>query len=186
MAGRRTEPKPKLSRVITLGDIDSETVNEVIQLIYDIIQLIYEINEEDAKKAQAEPIKLIINSPGGEVYSGLALIDVIDNSQTPIYTICHGTAMSMGLIVYAAGHHRTASRYSTFMYHESHYEMNGKVATHKQEIKEADRTEKICDDYLISKTKLTPAILKKVKNKQEEWYFDVNTAKKYGLVDEIL
>ena len=175
---RRFKTDP-LSRIMTLGYIDAELVN-------DIIQLIYEINEEDIKKAQAEPIKLIINSPGGEVYSGLALIDVIDSSQTPIYTICHGTAMSMGLIVYAAGHHRMASRYSTFMYHESHYEMNGKVATHKQEIREADRTEKICDDYLISKTKLTPAILKKVKSKQEEWYFDVNTAKKYGLVDEIL
>lgn len=178
-------PKPRrfktdpLSRIITLGYIDAESTNEIIQLIY-------EINEEDVKKTQTEPIKLIINSFGGEVYSGLALIDVIDNSQTPIYTICHGTAMSMGLIVYAAGHHRTASKYSTFMYHESHYEMNGKVATHKQEIKEADRTEKICDDYLISKTKLTPAILKKVKNKQEEWYFPVDTAKKYGLVDEII
>ena len=175
---RRFKTDP-LSRIITLGYIDAELVN-------DIIQLIYEINEEDIKKAQAEPIKLIINSPGGEVYSGLALIDVIDNSQTPIYTICHGTAMSMGLIVYAAGHHRTASRYSTFMYHESHYEMNGKVATHKQELKEVERIDNICDNYLLSKTSFTKKQFNDVKNKQEEWYFDVNTAKKYGLVDEIL
>jgi ATP-dependent Clp protease protease subunit len=175
---RRSKLDP-LSRIITLGDIDCIEINQIIQDIY-------EINNEDAKRQTVEPIKLIINSFGGEVFSGLALIDVIDNSQTPIHTICHGTAMSMALIIYAAGHHRIASKYATFMYHESHYEMNGKVATHKQEIKEADRTEKICDDYLISKTKLTPAILKKVKSKQEEWYFDVNTAKKYGLVDEIL
>jgi len=175
---RRFKTDP-LSRILVLGYIDDESIN-------DAIQLIYEINEEDAKKTQIEPIKLIINSLGGEVYSGLALIDVIDNSQTPIYTICHGTAMSMGLIVYAAGHHRMASKYATFMYHESHYEMNGKVATHKQEIKEVDRTEKICDQYLLSKTKLTPSVLKKVKSKQEEWYFDVNAAKKYGLVDEII
>ena len=40
----------KTSRVITLGEIDSETVNEVIQFIYDI-------NEEDAKKTQKEPQK---------------------------------------------------------------------------------------------------------------------------------
>lgn len=175
---RRFKTDP-LSRIITLGYIDAESTNEIIQLIY-------EINEEDIKKTQVEPIKLIINSFGGEVYSGLALIDVIDNSQTPIYTVCHGTAMSMGLIVYAAGHHRIASKYATFMYHEAHYEMNGKVANHKQEIKEVDRTEKICDDYLLSKTKLTPAMLKKVKNKQEEWYFPVDVAKKHGLVDEII
>jgi ATP-dependent Clp protease protease subunit len=169
----------RLSRTITLGDIDSELVNEVIQLIY-------EINEEDAKKTQREPIKLIINSFGGEVYSGLALIDVIDNSQTPVYTICHGSAMSMALIIFAAGHHRLASKYATFMYHEASYEANGKVLHHKQEVKEADRTDKICDNYLLSKTKFTPKQLKDVRDKRGEWYFDVKIAMKYGLVNELL
>jgi len=105
---RRSDYKPKLSRTLTLGDIDSEIIN-------DIIQLIYEINEEDAKKTQVEPIKLIINSFGGEVYSGLALIDVIDNSLTPVYTICHGSAMSMALIIYAAGHQRMAKENGILM-----------------------------------------------------------------------
>jgi ATP-dependent Clp protease protease subunit len=175
---RRSKLDP-LSRIITLGDIDPITVNEVIQDIY-------EINAEDAKKQIVEPIKLIINSFGGEVYSGLALIDVIDSSQTPIHTVCHGTAMSMGLIVFAAGHIRQASKYSTFMYHEALYELDGKVAFHKQELKETERIDKICDAYLISKTKLTDKILKPHRDKQAEWYFDVKTAQRYGLVDEIL
>ena len=169
----------KLSRVITLGDIDSELANEVIQLIY-------EINEEDAKKTQKEPIKLIINSFGGELYSGLALIDTIDNSQTPIHTICHGAAMSMALVIFAAGHKRYASKYATFMYHEASYEAEGKVIHHKQEIKETDRTDKICDEYLMSKTKFTAKQLKDIKDKRAEWYFDVKVAMRYGLVDEIL
>ena len=179
MASTKQRSVPKLSRVIMLGYIDEESVNEVIQLIYDI-------NEEDIKKTQVEPIKLIINSPGGEVYSGLALIDVIDSSQTPVYTICHGAAMSMALIVYAAGHHRLASKYATFMYHEANYGLEGKVTIHKQEIKEADRTEKICDDYLLSKTKFTKKQFDNIKKAQGEWYFDIDVAKKYGLVDEIL
>jgi ATP-dependent Clp protease protease subunit len=162
-----------------LGDIDCIEVNEIIQDIY-------EINDEDAKKQTVEPIKLIINSFGGEVFSGLALIDVIDNSQTPIHTICHGTAMSMALIIYAAGHHRIASKYSTFMYHEAAYELNGKVAFHKQELKETERIDKICDAYLISKTKFTTKILQPHRDRQAEWYFDVKTAQRYGLVDEIL
>jgi ATP-dependent Clp protease protease subunit len=169
----------KSGRIITLGDIDTELANEVIQQIY-------EINEEDAKKTQKEPIKLIINSFGGELYSGLALIDVIDNSQTPVHTICHGSAMSMALIVYAAGHHRFASKYATFMYHEALYESNGKVMHHKQELKETERTDKICDAYFMSKTKFTAKQLDDVKSKRAEWYFDVKTAVKYGLVDEIL
>jgi ATP-dependent Clp protease protease subunit len=170
---------PKLSRIITLGEINVESVN-------DIIEIIYEINEEDVKKTTVEPIKLIINSFGGELYSGLALIDVMDNSPIPIHTVCHGSAMSMALIVYAAGHHRSASRYATFMYHEASYETNGKVMFHKQELSEVERTDKICDDYLLSKTKFTNKQLKDFKDRRGEWYFDVKTAHKYGLVDEIL
>lgn len=178
MRERRSKLDP-LSRVITLGEIDGITINEVIQDIY-------EINDEDRKRQTVEPIKLIINSFGGEVFSGLALIDVIDNSQTPIHTICHGTAMSMALIVFSAGHVRYASKYATFMYHEAAYEINGKVAFHKQELKETERIDKICDAYLISKTKFTQKVLQPHRERQSEWYFDVKTAQKYGLVDEIL
>lgn len=173
------QKQDRLSRIITLGDIDTDTVNEIIKDIY-------EINNEDAKKQVVEPIKLIINSFGGHVNSGLALIDVIDSSQTPVHTICHGAAMSMGLIVYAAGHARYASKYATFMYHEASYELDGKVAFHKQELKETERIDKICDLYLISKTKLTDKILLPHREKQAEWYFDVKAAQKYGLVHEII
>jgi ATP-dependent Clp protease protease subunit len=179
MAGKRSDKQPRLSRTITLGEIDSESANDIIQLIYDI-------NDEDVGKTQVEPIRLIINSFGGEVYSGLALIDTIDNSSTPIYTICHGSAMSMALIVYAAGHNRYASKNATFMYHEAAYPIEGKVAHHKQELKEVERVDSICDDYLLSKTSFTKKILNGVKDRQKEWYFDVELAHKYGLVNEIL
>jgi ATP-dependent Clp protease protease subunit len=179
MASKRPDKQPRLSRTITLGEIDSESANDIIQLIYDI-------NDEDIGKTQVEPIRLIINSFGGEVYSGLALIDTIDNSSTPIYTICHGSAMSMALIVYSAGHNRYASKNATFMYHEAAYPIEGKVAHHKQELKEVERVDSICDDYLLSKTSFTKKILKGVKDRQKEWYFDVELAHKYGLVNEIL
>jgi ATP-dependent Clp protease protease subunit len=175
---RRSKLDP-LSRIITLGDIETEIVN-------DIIHSIYEINEEDVKKQTADPIKLIINSAGGEIYSGLALIDVINTSLTPIHTICHGSAMSMGLIVFVSGHHRTASPNATFMYHEAMYGLEGKTAYHRQEIKEANRIDKICDEYLLSRTKLTQKLLDNVKNTQAEWYFDAKTALKYDVVNEIL
>jgi ATP-dependent Clp protease protease subunit len=178
MAGKRSE-KQKLSRIITLGNIEAESTNDIIQLIYDI-------NDEDIGKTQVEPIRLIINSFGGEVYSGLALIDTIDNSSTPVYTICHGSAMSMALIVYSAGHNRYASKNATFMYHEAAYPIEGKVAHHKQELKEVERVDSICDNYLLSKTSFTQKQLNSVKKIQGEWYFDIETAQEHGLVNEIL
>jgi ATP-dependent Clp protease protease subunit len=178
MASSKKHQKPT-GRILSLGDIDGESVNEIIEVIYDI-------NEEDAKKTLKEPIKLIINSFGGELYSGLALVDVIDNSSTPIYTICHGSAMSMALVVYSAGHYRLASKFATFMYHEASYGSDGKVLFHEQELKETKRTDKICDEYFLSKTKFTPKQLKNIRDKRSEWYFDVKIAHKYGLVNEII
>lgn len=172
---------PPLSRILTLDEINGENINNIIYQIYDI-------NKEDENKhtSQIKPIQLIINSFGGEVYSGLGLIDVIDNSKTPIYTICHGTAMSMALIIYAVGHKRIASKYSTFMYHESWYESKGSIQQHKQELKENQRTEQICDEIFLSRTKFNIKQLNSIKEKRSEYYFGVEEAKKYGLVDEII
>ena len=81
---------------------------------------------------------------------------------------------------------RQASKYATFMYHEGNYEVEGKVAFHKQELAECVRIDKVCDTYFMSKTKFTDKILKPHRDRQAEWYFDVKTAQRYGLVDEIL
>jgi ATP-dependent Clp protease protease subunit len=177
---QRTVTAQKLGRIITLGEIESEYVNSVIQLIY-------EINEEDGRKTQVEPIKLIINSSGGDVYHSFALVDVISNSPTPIYTICHGMVMSAALIVYAAGHKRFASQRATFMYHEIAWAIQQeKMQYHSQEVKEGERMWKIYDDYLLSRTQFTQKQLSDVINTRSEWYFDVETAHKHGLVDEII
>jgi len=175
-----TKSKKPTGRIIAIGDIEIDNVNEIIEAIY-------EINEEDAKKTQKEPIKLIVNSPGGDVYHGFALVDVISNSQTPIYTICHGHAMSAALVVYAAGHKRFASQRATFMYHEIAWSMQQeKLQLHSQEVKEGERIWKIYDDFLLSQTKFTAKQLNEIKKTRGEWYMDAKTAMKYGLVDEII
>jgi ATP-dependent Clp protease protease subunit len=170
----------KLSRVIALGDIENEYVNEIIKLIY-------EINDEDAKKTQKAPIKLIINSPGGDLYNGFALVDIISNSQTPIHTISHGMTMSAALVVYAAGHKRFASQRTTFMYHEVSWGASQeKLQYHSQELKEGERLWKMYDDYLLSRTKFTTKQLDDIKKIRGEWYLDVKAAIKYVLAHEII
>ena len=70
----------KLSRVITLGYIDNENACNVIDFIYDI-------NDEDGNREadKRKPIQLILNSPGGNVYDGIGIIDAIETSITPIH-----------------------------------------------------------------------------------------------------
>jgi hypothetical protein len=65
--------------------------------VKDAIQTISFINEIDNGKEEVEPIKLIINSLGGNILDGFALIGVIENSFVPVYTYGYGSIMSMAL-----------------------------------------------------------------------------------------
>lgn len=71
--------------------------------VKDIIKDIFEINFDDDEKEEIykdwerKPIQLFINSYGGSVYDGLALIDVIKRSKTPVHTVCIGSCMSMAV-----------------------------------------------------------------------------------------
>lgn len=90
-------------RLYLTEDIDESVVNEVIQNIF-------RYNMEDRGKApeSREPIILYLSSHGGEVEAGLELIDAIEASITPIYTVTLGVAYSMGLYISIAGHKRYA------------------------------------------------------------------------------
>lgn len=89
------------------GEITSETVNALI------LQLRY-LQSEDAGKE----ITLYINSPGGEVSSGLALYDVMDALRCPIRTVCLGTAASMAALIFTAGASREMLPHARLMIHD--------------------------------------------------------------------
>lgn len=67
-----------------------------------------------------EPIHLYINSGGGECYSGLELISVMNYIKSPVYTTVLGMAASMGAVIASSGEkgHRKALPYSRFMIHQ--------------------------------------------------------------------
>ena len=64
------------------------------------------------------PITLFINSPGGEVQSGLALYDVMQAVSCPIRTVCLGMAASMGALLFIAGDNRDILPHSRVMIHD--------------------------------------------------------------------
>lgn len=100
----------------------NDEVNELTLAM--VGEKILEFNNEDNKREQAiidykrEPIKIYINTPGGSVRDGFSIIDIIENSQTPVVTICLGKAYSMGLLILLAGHMRFASNNASAMMHD--------------------------------------------------------------------
>ena len=89
--------------------------------VKDIIKDIFEINFDDDEKEEIykdwerKPIQLFINSYGGSVYDGLALIDVIKRSKTPVHTVCIGSCMSMALWVWLSGAKRFVGESATLI-----------------------------------------------------------------------
>lgn len=179
------ESKPK-ERVFVLGD-------QVTQAsVSPIIKAICEINLEDAEKEvsivgyERAPIHLLVNTYGGSVYDGLGLIATMESSETPIFVTVLGSAMSMGLFILCAGHYRRMHAYSTLMYHQISTVSMDKLEGIKKDLVEANRLEKMCENILMRRTRLTLKELETHKKSKGEWYIDAATAAKYGIVDEII
>ena len=100
--------------------------------VKDIIKDIFEINFDDDEKEEIykdwerKPIQLFINSYGGSVYDGLALIDVIKRSKTPVHTVCIGSCMSMALWVWLSGAKRFVGESATLMQSKRDYILRDK------------------------------------------------------------
>lgn len=90
-----------------IGEITADAVNSLISQIRYLSQL----------DSSAE-ITIYINSPGGEVSSGLALYDVMKAVKCPIRTVCVGRAASMGALLFAAGDQRDILPHGSVMIHD--------------------------------------------------------------------
>lgn len=95
-------------KIFIEGEITPESACEFIKKVM-------LLNREDSQS----PIDVLINSPGGEINSGMLMYDVIQSSQAPIRMICIGRAYSMAGILFAGGiHGRFMLPHSELMLHE--------------------------------------------------------------------
>lgn len=89
------------------GAVDAESCAGIIRgLVY--------LQRQDAKA----PITLYVNSPGGEVQSGLALYDTMQAVSCPVHTVCLGMAASMGALIFIAGDERQILPHGRVMIHD--------------------------------------------------------------------
>ena len=91
-------------------EVNAETTNAILK------QLMYlELSGDDGE------VTLYINSPGGDVVSGLAVYDYIQMMRRPVNTVCTGTAASMGAILFLAGRKRSMLPHTRLMIHDPSY-----------------------------------------------------------------
>lgn len=88
--------------LILSDDIDNCSIAKVM---FNLLFILHIDDEREAKEInfKREPIKLYINSDGGEVYDMWGLIDIMLNSKTPIHTYCIGHVMSAAFFIFWQG-----------------------------------------------------------------------------------
>ena len=174
------------NRIIYLsGEINEDNVAEVA---YNLLRI---IDEDDAREKKEidykrEPIKLYINSFGGDIYNMWSLVDIIENSKTEVHTYCTGCAMSAAFVIFLAGGKRFASKHSTFMHHQISY---CKFGTHQDNVEYGEEMEymnKKLEEDVVNNTKLTKKEVYDIRKNKQDKYFHYEDALKYGIIDEVL
>jgi ATP-dependent Clp protease protease subunit len=163
-------------RIIFLGDAIDDGVANII-----IAQLLF-LESQDKDK----DIKIYVNSPGGSVTAGLAIMDTMDYIKPDVSTICVGMAASMGAVLLSAGKKgkRFALANSEIMIHQ----VLGGAEGQASDIKiRAERILKMKDglNQILAKNCGQP-MSKVEKDTDRDYFMTAEEAKKYGLVDKIV
>ena len=163
-------------RVIFLGDeVNSATANIVVA---QLLHLAY----EDPKK----DIKLYVNSPGGSVYDGLAIIDTMNYIEPDVQTIGIGLQASMGAMLLSCGAKgkRFALPNARIMIHQPSSGTEGKITDQEIALREGIYLKKVLAEMMAKNTGKPVAQIEKDMDR-DNW-MSAQEAKEYGLIDEVI
>jgi ATP-dependent Clp protease protease subunit len=162
-------------RIVFLGDqIEDHLANLVIA------QLLF-LESEDPEK----DVSLYINSPGGQVTSGLAIYDTMQYMRAPVNTICIGMAASMAAVLLAAGTKgkRYALPHSRIMIHQGSGGFRGNAPDAIIQMKEWEYLVKVNHEILARHT--GQSYDKVVKDTERDYFMAPEAAKEYGIIDAV-
>lgn len=158
-----------------VGEINQESVYSLI------LQLRY-LQKQDPE----QEITMYINSPGGEVSSGLGLYDVMAAVSCPIRTVCIGTAASMAAVLFAAGDKREILPHARVMIHDPLISggIGGSAIAVYSRSQDLMKTREVTGKILAKHTGKT---LEEIYEKTAtDTYFDADGAVAFGLADRII
>lgn len=154
--------------------------------VSDIVHAILQYNRDDMglSKGARKPILLYICSNGGDVDAGFALIDAIETSITPIYTINMGYWYSMAFVIGVTGHKRFATRNSKILCHDGMNTVYNSGSKARDQMEFLHNLEERMKQYILRYTKISEELYQdKVR---DEWYVFADEAKQLGIIDCII
>jgi len=163
-------------RIIFLGGSINDAVANTV-----IAQLLF-LDSEDSKK----DIQIYINSPGGEVYSGMAIYDTMNYVKSPVSTICVGLAASMAAFLLAGGEKgkRLSLPNSRILIHQPMGGTQGQASDIKIQAEEILKIREEMNKTLAKNTGQLLSVIEK--DTDRDFYMKAIEAKKYGIIDKII
>ncbi len=164
------------NRIVFLGTAINDQIANLT-----IAQLLF-LNQEDREA----PISMYINSPGGQVYSGLAIYDTMQMITNPVATYAVGVTASFGTLLLAAGSHgmRYALPHATIHMHQPLGGAQGQATDIEIQAREILRLKERLNQILAFHTGRS---LEEVEHDTDrDLYMDAKKAVEYGLVDQVL
>jgi ATP-dependent Clp protease protease subunit len=155
-------------------------------VIYDIAHHIIRFNREDkdVPVEQRKPIKIYINSYGGDLIAINSVISTIKLSKTPVYTYNLGKAFSAGGLLLIAGHKRFTFADSVVLIHQGSSGASGTTSQVIDQVEFQKRQEERVKAFILGATKITP---EQYKDKfKEEWFFFGDESIELGVTDELI
>ena len=137
-------------------------------------------------QAPTKPIYMYINSPGGQVTSGLAIYDTMQYVRCPVATVCIGQAASMGAWLLAAGTegHRRALPNSRVMIHQPLGGFSGQATDIEIHAKEILKLRDWMTGIMATHTGQPAERIRE--DTERDRYLSAEEAKEYGIVDEVV
>lgn len=154
--------------------------------LFELSKMIIRYNKEDKDipVEERKPIKIFINSPGGDLDSTLAFIGLMNISKTPIWTIDACWAYSAAGLILMAGHKRYALPNTECLIHSGSGQLGGSYEQTTEQMKNYKYLVDKMRDFILSKTKIDQKLFKK--NSQKDWYIYDDDMLELGIVDEII
>jgi len=164
------------NRIIFLGTAIDDSVANLI-----VAQLLYLSNED-----REAPIQMYINSPGGQVYAGMAIYDTMQVIPNPISTLAVGVTASFGTVLLTAGTrgHRYALPNATIHMHQPLGGASGQATEIEIQAREILRLKVRLNDILSRHTRQPVENIQR--DTERDRYLSAEQAVEYGLVDKVM
>jgi ATP-dependent Clp protease, protease subunit len=163
-------------RIIFVGTpIDDQVANAIVA------QLLV-MSREDPERG----IQMYINSPGGQIYAGLAIFDTMQMIPNPISTVAVGVTASFGTVLLAAGKkgQRYALPHATIHMHQPLGGAQGQASDIEIQAREILRLKSRLNEILSHNTGQPLEIIER--DTERDFYLDAKGAVDYGIVDQVL